>query len=695
MRSSLFLATLFASLGALAAEQRDMGEVVVEETAPQPPSTTPLPLESPRLGGASDTGDILRSITGVQGVRRGGHGVDPVIRGQKETQLNILLDGTFVHGGCPSRMDPPTSYAPLESYDEVTVIKGSQTVLYGTGGTGGTVLFERNTPRFAEGERLRARGGANYTANGNSRGAYLDVTTGAPLGFIRAMGNINEADNYDDGDGNPVRSASSDRAGNLVLGLTPDADTRLELGFDVTRARDTLYPGLGMDSPFSDDDAIRLRLERKAAVGPFSGMKFEAYHSEVEHLMDNFSLRPVAPGSPLQQAPSDSTTRGGRLVFDLASGAHDWTFGVDYQDNERNAERQVVQPTALVLQSVLWPGVTIDQPGIFAELSRPWGETKRIKAGLRYTRVSSEASQANRTPAAPGTLSPNQLYALYYGSEARKIEDDHIDGFLRLEHAPAALPGIVYLGLSRSSRSPDATERFIASNAPPTLLENRWIGNPLLDPERHNQVEIGVELTRSAWELTASVYLDQVDDFILRDRAREQAGILRDDNASIYRNVDARFWGFEADGTYQWDARWSSTASLAFVHASNTTEDRPIAQIPPFEAGLSLDYAAPTWSAGGAARAVARQTRVDTDITTGSGLDERETPGFFVLDLYGAAKLGRHADLRFGVDNVFDRTYAEHLNVAQVFGDPTVPVDDQVQVNEPGRSFWLRLDAKY
>ena len=38
-----------------------------------------------------------------------------------------------------------------------------------------------------------------------------------------------------------------------------------------------------------------------------------------------------------------------------------------------------------------------------------------------------------------------------------------------------------------------------------------------------------------------------------------------------------------------------------------------------------------------------------------------------------------------GVANVFDRTYANHLNRSNVF-DPTV-----VQVNEPGRTYWLRL----
>ena len=39
----------------------------------------------------------------------GGRGLDPVIRGQNEERVEVLLDGMRVEGACPSRMDPPTS----------------------------------------------------------------------------------------------------------------------------------------------------------------------------------------------------------------------------------------------------------------------------------------------------------------------------------------------------------------------------------------------------------------------------------------------------------------------------------------------------------------------------------------------------------------------------------------------------------
>ena len=88
-----------------------------------------------------DAAEALLEVPGVSASRMSQHGLDILVRGQSATQLNVLLDGGYVHGGCPNRMDPPTSFAFLPSYDRVVVQKGVQSVLYGLGGVGiGLVL---------------------------------------------------------------------------------------------------------------------------------------------------------------------------------------------------------------------------------------------------------------------------------------------------------------------------------------------------------------------------------------------------------------------------------------------------------------------------------------------------------------------------------------------------------------------------
>ena len=81
----------------------------------------------------------------------------------------------------------------------------------------------------------------------------------------------------------------------------------------------------------------------------------------------------------------------------------------------------------------------------------------------------------------------------------------------------------------------------------------------------------------------------------------------------------------------------------------------------------------------------ARQTRVDDDPTTGSGLDAGETPGYLVPDLAASVTLDKGLRLQAGIENLFDKTYADHLNRSNAF-DPV-----QARVNEPGRTLWIKL----
>jgi len=674
--------------GTAAAADQDQSEVERLDTIRvegQAVNPAIVPLASrPSLAPARDTGDALRDLVGVSGSRMGGHGVDPTIRGLSQTRLNVLLDGAYVHGGCPNRMDPPTSYAATGNYEEVIVLKGFQTLEYGGGGPGGTILFERRTERFDADENVRGRLDAGYRDNGGTWDVGADVTAGSEKGFARFIGSYTDAGNYDDGDGDEVRSAYEESSGTVIFGYTPSERTRAEFSYEKQETRDLLYPGAGMDSQYADNDTYRFKFDTEDVAGPFTRVKFEAYRSEVDHEMDNYTLRPLTAPAAMR-APSTSDTTGGRLVAELDSGYGQWKLGVDVQNNDRDAER--INDSAGMLNSVLWPGVDIDQTGIFAELTHPLDARNRVTGGLRYDYVTSEASKADVDPPMM-PRSPNELYDLYYdGAQAHKERDHNIGGLLRLEHDLEAANGTVFAGLSRSVRTPDASERYLASNG--SMMMPAWVGNPDIDSEKHHQVELGIVLRGSRWDAEGSVYYNDVDDFILRDR-RDDVPMAPE--ASIYRNIDATLYGGEVRLGYKWSDNWSSQFGLAYVRAENDTDDRDIAQTPPLEGTISLDYSAGSWDAGARVRAAAKQTKVDTTSSTGvegDGLDARKTPGWGVLDLYGRFEVNDSLSIDLGVDNVFDKNYAQHLNRSNAF-DPT-----QVQVNEPGRSAWLQLSATF
>jgi iron complex outermembrane receptor protein len=685
---SLAISSILATPCLFADEQAEqLDEIHVEGEAETVPAMTRTPVDDKSQGLPVDGGDFLRDINGVSGIRMGGHGIDPVIRGQSQTRLNILLDGAYIHGGCPNRMDPPTAYSAMESYDSVIVIKGSQTVIYGGGGSGGTVLFERKQPRFEAGKSYLGQVDAGYKSNSKTKEFSTDLAAGSQSGYIRGLVGYKDADNYEDGEGNEIRSAYENASGNLILGYTPDQNKLLELNVEATREDDVLYAGAGMDSPMSDADNIRLKYEQSDDLGPFAGVKAEIYSTQVDHLMDNYSLRELS-APMLMSVPTSSDTTGGRLLGDIMLGGNNLTIGIDMQNNERDADRYSGMPTMAeptTLQSIMWPGAELEQTGLFAELAMPVGDENMLKFGLRYDRVDAAISRGDEKPDLGASPTPNNLYAAYYAETSDEKTENNVGGFVNYEHSLG--DGSLFAGFSRSVRTADATERYLASFARnmTTGVDSSWVGNPELEPEKHHQLEVGYKWQNADIDTDITLYYNDVTDFILRDKARGQDGILvSNGTANIYRNVDAEFYGIEWQAGYRLSNTLQANASLAYVRAENSTDDRPIAQIAPLEATVSLDYTSGDWELGGTLRANAKQTRADVE--NGSGLDAQETPGWGVIDLYGRYALTTNSSIRFGVDNLLDKSYAYHVNRANV--DPFNP--EAIQVNEPGREVWLK-----
>lgn len=632
------------------------------------------PLDTRAVAPARELSDLLREIPGLSGSRMGGHGTDPAIRGLGQTRINVLLDGAFVHGACPNRMDPPTAYAPALGYDQVTVVKGVRS-LERSGGPAGSILLERSRPDVGAHQRWAGEASTGVRSNSDGRELGADLAVGNERHFLRVLGSYNEASDYKDGAGERVRSGFEERSGAAILGLTPTPDWSLELSLEKQVLRDVLFAGAGMDSPESDQLSYRLKAERSDA-GPLDFLRLELYRSEVDHVMDNFSLR-TPPMQPLR-APSRSDTTGARLVAGWSMAGTDWQSGVDWQRNERQAERVNVATGAL--QSVLWPEVQLDQVGFFLEGTHDASNRAQIIYGLRYDHVRSNASEADVEPAGMA-LSANDLYAVYYGDALARTRREHNwSALLRWEQDLTRVPGMTYVGLSRTHRTADATERYIASNG--MNPDARWVGNPGIDPEQHLQFEAGVVLRQAGWQLDGSVFLNRVDDYILRDRNRQPGN-----NATVYRNIDATLMGAEITVQRNWGAGWWSQAGLGYVRGENDTENRPLAQMPPLEGVVEIEYRQTAWQLGARWRGSARQSRVDLDPLQGSGLDVRKTPAWGVLDAYLQWQPAANLTLDVGIDNLLDKRYSQHLNRASAF-DPV-----QIQVNEPGRSAWLKLRA--
>ncbi len=640
--------------------------------------------DSVRLPSGADPGGGLRLLPGVEAVRMGGIGLDPVVRGQQGSRLLVLADGACPHGGCPNRMDPPTSYAPADA-NRAMVEAGGLSVRH-PGAPMGVVRLDREPPRLGDGRWQAAEAEVRGASNGHAAEAGAALALGDEQAQIQGRFHSARADDYEDGDGNAVRSGFHSSKGGGTLAWTPDAQTRLELSHDLTRERDVLFAGAGMDAPSSDDRTTRLRFSHRRTDGLLATANLDAYASRVEHLMDNYSLRPVA--GMAMRAPSTSNTTGARTTAELRTAAGLLGLGLDGEELHQDARRYAGASPASVttLNSLLWPDVRQRRFGAWGDLAVDLGSDTRLVPGLRWDVVRSSADEAGVDP--PGMpLSPAALYALYYGSEAEPRTEHLLGAALRLEHDWGD-SGRVVTALSRQQRAADPTERFIAANG--SSPSQRWVGDPGLTAETHWQAQVAIEHgDRETVRWRAEAWADRVQDYIRRDRARAQADVLVADGATIYHGTDALLAGTRIEAGAPLAAWLRAEVDAAWTWGEDLATGLPLAQIPPLSGRAALRCGDDHLSGTIAVRWSARAVRLDDDVTTGSGLDAGETPTWTVLDLTTAWRPYADVELSAGVDNLLDRTYAEHLNKPNAF-DPTV-----TQVNEPGRSLWLAASMRF
>lgn len=640
------------------------------------PLTTPLVVvtdpKTPRQPlPASDGADYLKTIPGFAAIRSGGTNGDLVLRGMFGSRLNILANGMSTLGACPGRMDAPTSYIAPESYDKVTVVKGPQTVLYGPGASAGTILFERDTKRFDK-PGMRFDGsivGGTFGRNDQN----VDVTAGTPDFYGRVTANHAHEQDYKDGNGHTVPSQWDKWNADTALGWTPDANTRVELtaGTGDGYAR---YAGRGMDGVHFRRETFGLSFDKRHIGNILDRIEARVYYNEADHVMDNYTLRQPDPTSSMPMRMASEVRRrtfGARTAATLRFG-DDFKLvaGVDAQSNQL-ASRSAMGSENYADQS--WnPRATMWNTGLFGELTWYARETSRVIGGARVDYASARDKRATADDMMGG---PNPTF-----------DDDRSrvlpSGFVRYERDLASLPVTWYAGIGHTERYPDYWELFSADSGPNGSIN----AFSALQPEKTTQLDIGAQYKSDKLDAWVSAYAGYVQDFILFNYMNGMMG-----QTTQVTNVNAQIIGGEAGVAWRPAAPLRVETSLAYAWGRNTATGDPLPQIPPLEARFGLEYTRGAWSAGGLWRVVAPQHRYALNEGNVVGKDFGSSAGFGVLSLHTQYNISKAVQISVGVDNVLNKAYTEHLNLAgnAGFGYPA-----NTPVTEPGRTAWVRVSAK-
>lgn len=598
---------------------------------------------------AGDGADLLQSVPNMSIIRKGGSSGDPLFRGLGGSRLSVNADDQFIYGGCGMRMDPPTAYIHPNSFDKVVVTKGPQTVTQGMGLVSGSVQFIRKDPDFTE---KPYNINATLTAGSNDRlDGSLEAEFGGKYGYVRTNISHNEADDYKDGDGNRIHSNFKRDSQMLQLGITPTENTTIAGTYERSRAK-VAYADRMMDGSKFDRDAWNIRFTQRNLTPWFSELELRYGKSEIDHVMDTYSLRTIynPAGKQIKNANNPKrNTDTGRLKATFDWDKLNLQTGLDYLDDvhvarhERGGDGYSHKP--------YMPNQSFKQWGVFTEASWQQTDNQRWVAGLRHDQVKAHYDTARVTD----PVLKHQKFNLN-------------SGFLRWErNTDNGLK--YYAGFGIAERAPDYWERLRSENK-------------AIRAEQNRQIDAGVIWKRPNLHASVSVFGSDIKDFIMMERQGMNFNV---------RNINASRFGGEAEVKWTFAPNWEVGTSFAYTYGKNRTDGKPLAQTPPLEWNNTLAFDNGKFSAGALWRVVAKQNRYSKGQGNIVGQDIGASSGFGVLSLNAGWKFSKYATLQGGVDNVFNKTYAEFVSRS---GDPSAGTQT-MRVNEPGRTAWLRLQAKF
>jgi iron complex outermembrane receptor protein len=605
---------------------------------------------------ASDATDYLRAVPGFAAVRTGGANSDMVFRGMFGSRLNVLSNGGYMLGGCGNRMDSPASYIAPENFDSVKIIKGPQTVLWGGGGSAGTILFERQPPRFSGPDaRLQA---SLLAASYGRFDENLDLAAGNESFYVRAVGNHAQAGDYKDGGGNTIPSKWEKWNTDVALGFTPNSDTLIEIsgGGGDGEAR---YADRGMDGSSFKRESLAFRFEKSNIGKVLDKIEFQSYYNYADHVMDNYSLRtPPMMKMMGRQRPMRMASNPSRVIYGGRAAAT-WNLspsnslisGVDVQIDEHRIKNEG------------WDkNITYEKYGIFSEMTTNFDERNSLVYGLRLDSL--QARDLRRTSLSNGETRHKILPA----------------AFIRFEQAWAD-PGIFwYAGAGYVERFPDywelSQQRLDGGSA-----GNAFVG---LNPEKTLQLDVGLQYKRQDTQVWISAYAGVIRDYILFNYDQSLAKSVR--------NIDARIAGAEIGFSHFLSEHLRFNSSLAYAWGENADSGGALPQMPPLEGRLGLSYERDNWEIGVLWRLAAAQTRIAENQGTVKGRDFSESAGFGILSISGSYRPLEHITLSAGVDNILDKEYAEHLNTA---GVEAWGFAANQQLAEPGMTLWAKISVEF
>jgi len=551
----------------------------------------------------NNIGDTLARLPGLSNASFGQNVGRPVIRGLQGGRVGVLNDGMNSFDVSAISQDHAVASEPFLA-DRIEVLRGPNTLLYGSGAIGGVVnivtdVIPVDIPE--EGYEGRALLQGNTAADEILGVARLDAGSGNFAmhvnGFYRRSDDYEipgPAELYPDDDHDEdhdedmsgvLENSFLDNEGGSIGGAFLGDTWRFGLsatfydsnygipgahshGHGHEEEHEEDHDDEGHDHEGEEEENVTIGLESNrfdgviSAVDPFNGITdLELKIAATDYTHTEFEGAEV--GTVFESDTWDLRLEMGHTPW----GAWEGTFGAQWIDNDFSA----------LGDEAFAPPSTTETAALFWVESASFGDWN-IDLGLRYedTQVDATPFPGGREPTFPG----GELLPL-----SRDFQPFSISAGVVWQ---ATESSNLAFTIAQAERAPNAAELY--SDGPHLATQSFVIGDPDLQIESNLHYELSWRLTRGPVTGSVTIYRDDFSDYIF-----EQDTGLEIDELPLYfwEQQDAEFTGGELE--LRWDlgrfasGHWQAFGFYDQVRAT-LANGEPVPRIPPNRFGLGMDW---------------------------------------------------------------------------------------------------------
>ena len=627
----------------------------------------------------SDAGDLVKRLAGANVNSNGPITSIAQYRGLFADRVNVLIDGVRLHQAGPNRMDAPLNYLPASRLQNVSVYRGIAPVSTGIETIGGTITAESVNLGFGSTDEFDFKGNLNagYASNGNARQA--GVTAAAVNNHHRfqitsSLDRGNDAE-FDGGDITPSEF-ERDTFG-LNYGLQQDGNT-LELDAQHHNTGNTGTPALPMDIIYLRGETYKAKFGSELANG--GKVTGRISYQNVDHVMNNFRYRPTAAAA---QRSNKTDVEASGYKFTYAQNT--WVVGIEGDVAEHNA--YITNPNNAMFFVNNFNSIERDRHSAFVEWEDNIASDWKLETGLRLSNVKTDADEVDTNMA---MMNANVRTLRDNFNNADRDQSDTLFDLAAVFTYSVNEEVDIEFGLARKQRAPTYQERYLwlPLQATSGLADGRrYIGNIELDPETAYQLELGLDWHTPKAGFAPRAFYHHINDYIQGTPANNTAATNIANTALQFNNVDAKLYGIDANWYAALTNEWQLDGTISYVRGERRDTDDNLYRIAPLTARTTLSYVQTDWRVGIEAVTVAEQDRVSNQN------DEQETGGYALFNLSGNYQVTPSLLVSTGVNNVFDRKYADHLTGINRVADVDIEVGDRIL--GLGRSAYINMSMNW